>query len=201
MIKLAVKEKAMEDINHPQEKVIETFDHNGIKVDVVEWTKTIWCGKIGYANNNTDEPDVDKIMGSFMALNDQKLTTKNAIKDREDNWDVCMSINYLSKKRPNGMMIGFLVGTDQQPKDFDIYKVLSGKYMRVRICDETAKALGVEPFNGGIPPYQWIGEYIAPKHGYKYGCYKLPVYEYYGFYDPEINGHKYRYLYVPIRKE
>lgn len=46
---------------HSQEKVIKTFDYNGINVDLISWSDTIWCGKIGYAVNNIDEPDVEKI--------------------------------------------------------------------------------------------------------------------------------------------
>ena len=37
------------------------------------------------------------------------------------------------------------------------------------MCDETAKALGHEPWTGGIPPCHWIGEQIAPTLGYTYG--------------------------------
>lgn len=53
---------------HPQEKIIKTFDYNGVMVDLIEWTDTIWCGKIGYAANNTDEPDVTNILRAFQAL-------------------------------------------------------------------------------------------------------------------------------------
>jgi hypothetical protein len=127
-----------------------------------------------YAINNTDEPDVDKIMGGFQAI---PLGIVNG--REEDNWDAC--INYLSKERPNGVMIGFLVNTEQQPNDFDIYKVLAQNFMRVRMGDETSMALGREPVRGGIPPYGWIREQIAPKYGYKYADDTMPVFEYYGY--------------------
>ena len=181
---------------HPQEKIIETFDHNGVTVEIVEWTETIWCGKIGYAANNTDEPDVDKIMGDFQALNFPAVVTDRL----ENNWDVCLSANYLSKERPNGVMFGSLVATDRQPDGFDIFKVPAAKYARIRMCDETAKALGHEPFKGGIPPYEWIGEQIAPKICYGYGDDKLPIFEYYGYWNPEKNAHEFTYLYVPVKK-
>jgi len=183
-------------MQHPQEKIIKTLDHNGIMVDLVEWTGTIWCGKIGYAVNNTDEPDVDKIMSDFFSLN---LPTV-IVNERENDWDVCMSVNYLSAERPNGVMVGFLVATDRQPDDFDIYKVPAAQYMRLLICDETAKGLGHESWNGGIPPYGWIGEQIAPIYGYEYGENTLPIFEYYGYYNPDKNEHKFRYLYVPVQK-
>ena len=47
-------EKDIISIQHPQEKIIKTYDHNGITVDLIEWSDTVWCGKIGYADNNTD---------------------------------------------------------------------------------------------------------------------------------------------------
>lgn len=179
---------------HIQEKIIETFDYNGVAVDLVYWEDTVWCGKIGYADNNTDEPNVDKIANDFMPLNNV------AVNEREKDWDVCISVNYLSSERPNGVMFGFLVATEKQPESFDIYKVPATDFLRIRICDETAKALGCEPWKGGIPPYEWIGERIAPEFGYKYGDDRLPIIEYYGYYNPTKNSHEYCYLYVPVEK-
>ena len=180
---------------HPQEKVIETFNYNGATVDLVEWKDTIWCGKIGYALNNTDEPNVDKIMSEFMSLNNI------VVNERENDWDVYMSVNYLSAERPNGVMFGFLVAMEQQPDGFDIYKVPATQYIRICMCEETAKTLEHEPWNGGIPPYEWIGEQIAPKFGYRYGNDTLPIFEYYGYYNPDKNAHEFRYLYVPVEKD
>ncbi|MBQ4629182.1 MAG: hypothetical protein IJB44_08880 [Clostridia bacterium] len=45
---------------HAHEKIINTFDYNGTSVDLVEWYDSIWCGKVGYAADNIDEPDVEK---------------------------------------------------------------------------------------------------------------------------------------------
>jgi hypothetical protein len=97
-------------------------------------------------------------------------------------------------------MFGFLVTTDLQPDIFNIYKVPAAKYARIRMCDETAEVLGHEPFKGGIPPYEWIGEEIAPKIGYKYEKETFPIFEYYGYYDPEKYAHEFCYLYVPVEK-
>ena len=178
---------------HPQEKIVKTYDYKGITVDLVEWCATTWCGKLGYADNNTDEPDVEKIMEYFMSVS----APPNS---REDNWDICMSINYLSQERPSGVMFGFHVTADAQPDCYDIYKVPAAKYMRIRICEETAQALGHEPWMGGIPPYEWIGEQIAPELGYTYGSDTLPIIEYYGFFKPEEGTHEYCYLYVPVKE-
>lgn len=183
----------MEDIKHPQESILKTFDYNGIDVDLVQWSDTVLCGKIGYADNHTDEPDVEEIMERFMSIS-------AAPHHREANWDVCLSVNYLSNERPCGVMFGFFVATEVQPVFYDIYKIPAAKFLRIKICNETAKALGHEPWGGGIPPYQWIGEQIAPKFGYTYGSDVLPIIEYYGFFRPEAGTHAYCYLYVPVKE-
>ena len=200
MLNRLTDKRGQERVKHPQEKIVEAFDYNGITVDIVEWTATIWCGKIGYAANTTDEPDVDKIMSDFQALpqNSQNRTIANG--RLEDDWDICMSVNYLSTERPNGVMFGFLVDTEQQSDDYDIYKVPATQYARIHMCDETAKVLGHEPWRGGIPPYEWIGEEIAPQIGYRYGDNTLPIFEYYGYYDPAKYAHEFCYLYVPVEK-
>ena len=178
---------------HSQETVIETFDYNGIDVDLISWRDTIWRGKVGYAVNNIDEPDVKKI-----AHEASLIFPNNIPNGRERNWEVCISLNYLSKERPNGVMFGFLVETEEQPDCYDVIKVPSSLYMKIQICDKTFKALEVEPWTGGIPPYKWIGEILAPRYGYEYGDDTLPIYEYY-FHNPENFNIDACYLYVPVR--
>ena len=189
-------QKEQERIRHPQEKIIETIDYKGIAVDIVEWTATIWCGKIGYAANNTDEPNVDEIMSNYQALDHSAIAASKL----EPSWAVCLSANYLSSERPNGVMFGELVSIDQQPDGFDIFKVPAANYARIRMCEETAKALGHELWRGGIPPYEWIGQEIAPHIGYQYGNDTLPIFEYYGYYDPAKYIHEFCFLYVPVEK-
>lgn len=98
------------------------------------------------------------------------------------------------------MMFADFVGPEYQPDGFDVYKLLAGQYLRLAINDDSAKAFGSQPWNGGIPPYEWVGEQLAPQFGYKYGDDNLPVFEYYGYYKPEKNAHEFRYLYVPVQK-
>lgn len=178
---------------HVQETILNTYRYRGTTVDLVEWSDTLWCGKIGYADSNTEEPDVEKIMENFMSCSDLP-------KGREENWDVCISVNYLSDERPSGVMFGFLVTSDDQPEQYDIFRVPAARFLRIRLCDETAEALGRAPWTGGIPPYHWIGEQIAPELGFTYGSDALPIIEYYGFYHPEKGSHEYCYLYVPVRE-
>ena len=131
----------------------------------------------------------------------QNSKNRTIANDRiEDDWDVCVSVNYLSAERPNGVMFGFLVGAEQQSDEYDIFKVPAAQYARIRMCDETARALDREPWRGGIPPYEWIGKEIAPALCYEYGNDTLPIFEYYGYYDPAKNRHEFCYLYVPVEK-
>ncbi len=111
-----------------------------------------------------------------------------------------MSLNYLSFERPSGLMFGFLVAADVQPDSYDIYKIPAATFLRIKMCGETARAPGHEPWAGGIPPYHWIGEQIAPKLGYTYGNDTLPIIEYYGFLRPEDGTHEHCYLYVPVQE-
>ena len=180
-------------ILHPQETVVKTYDYNGIAVELVEWKETVWCGRIGFADGNVGEPDVERVMEEFMAVSAVPV-------GREENWDVCMSLNYLSDQRASGVLFGFLVRDAPQPEGYDLYRVPAAQFLRIRLCGETARALGHEPWAGGIPPYGWIGEQIAPALGYAYGDDSLPVIEYYGFFDPQKGTHEYCYLYVPVKE-
>ena len=50
-------------MTHIQEKILETFDlGSGASAQLVRWDETLWCGKILFAENNTDEPDMEKLM-------------------------------------------------------------------------------------------------------------------------------------------
>ena len=179
-------------IIHPQEKIVEDFDFCGVKIELVEWTDTVWCGKIGYAEDNEGEPEVEKIMNAYRAAD------HGAVIGAEKDWSACLSLNYHTAGRPNGLMVCDLVESAAQPSGFDVLKVPAGRYMRLRICDEAASALGYEPWHGGIPPFSWIEDRIAPALGYGYGSEELPVIEYYGFFNPNTFEHEYRYLYVPV---
>ncbi|MCL2884450.1 MAG: effector binding domain-containing protein [Oscillospiraceae bacterium] len=193
-----IKPKAAARTRHPQEKIIDTFNYNGAAVEVVEWSETIWCGKIGYQGETTSDPHVDwvqPILDGFFALD-----RTSARQRTEPDWDVCIDINHLSHERPYGVMCGFLVGTEQQPAGFDVYKVPTGQYLRIAITEESAAALGAPPWEGGKPPLEWVGEQLAPQFGYRCGGDRLSVFEYYGYYKSDQNMHEFRYLYVPVEK-
>lgn len=179
---------------HEHESLISSWNHEGMLVELVEWEPTIWCGKVGYAINNTEEPDVERIAGDAAELFPTVAPCK-----REAGWEVCLSLNYLSGERLNGVMFGFRTKTADQPEGYDVMQFPGAQYMRIRLCDETFRALNVEPWTGGIPPYEWIGEKIAPCLGYRYSDDPLPIVEYYGF-DSMGKTIETCYLYVPVQK-
>jgi len=194
-----IKPKFAASVKHPQERTVDTFKYNGMSVEVVEWDETIWCGKIGYQGETTNDPNVDwvqPILDGYFALDIS--TAKERIEPGD--WSVCMNLNHLTSERPNGVMFADLVGTENQPDGFDVYKVPVGQYLRLAINEDSAKALGSQPWEGGMPPFEWVGEQLAPQFGYRYGDDHLPVFEYYGFYKPKKNAHEFTYLYVPVEK-
>lgn len=177
---------------HPQETILKVFDYRGAPVALAAWRETVWCGKIGYAANQADEPDVEAVMKEILALDISRARM------REPDWEACISVNYLSGERPNGVMFAALVHTAEQPAGFDVYRVPAAQYLRVELSEKTARALGREMWQGGIPPYEWIGEQIAPALGYRYASDTLPIFEYYGCWLPAENRHVYSHLYVPV---
>lgn len=184
---------------HSHENILKAFNYNGAKIELVDWQETIWCGKIGYAVNNTEEPNVDEILAAYKSLDCDKISGKY-----KPVRDCCISVNYLSAERLNGVFFGEMVETDNQADCFDILKIPSAQFMRIQICFETAEALGKEMWYGGIPPYQWIYDLIAPHFGYKPSDDTIPIVEYYGHYKPnlpEIFENKLFYLYVPVAKK
>jgi DNA-binding transcriptional MerR regulator len=188
-----VKAKLQTALQHSHEKIIETFDYNGAIVELVEWQDTIWCGKIGYAVNNTDEPNVDEIMTNYKRLSRSKANGKfNPVRDG------CISVNYLSTQRPNGVFFGQMVKTEDQPDGFDILNIPTAQFMRINICSETAAALGREMWHGGIPPYEWIYGIIAPNLGYKPTNDTIPIVEYYGHYKPDLPKSYNNKLLIPV---
>jgi DNA-binding transcriptional MerR regulator len=190
-----IKPKFAATTKHPQETIIDTFKYNGAHIEVVAWSETVWCGKLGYAVNNTDEPDMGGISDGFLeqdrtAINGRLETAANTL----------LHFNFETSEHPAMAMFAFLVSTEKQPDGFDVYKVPAGKYMRLDLSPETAKALGVRPWDGGCPPIEWISERLAPQFGYKQ-VFDLPFMEYYGYLNGSTDEVVNAFLYVPVEKE
>ena len=189
---IPVKPRFAATTKHPQERIIDTFKYNDMPIEIAEWDDIILCGKIGYAENNTSEPDMGRISDGFLAQNHAAIngrleTTANAL----------FHFDFLTSERPAAAMFAFIVDWENQPDGFDVKKVPAGQYMRLALVDESAKALGVEPWNGGAPPIEWISERLAPQFGYRQ-VFDLPFIEYYGLNDSTNVANA--FLYVPVEK-
>ncbi len=178
---------------HSHEDLVEAYGINGATAELVRLADTLWCGKVGYATNNVDEPDVERIFADYMKLD------RSRVKGRfEPSRDTCVSIGYLADNRPSGVVFGELVESGDQPEGFDVLRIPAASYIRLRICPETAKALGREMWRGGIPPYEWVYD-VAPRLGLEPDV-TLPIIEYYGHSSPETHE-QLCYLYAPVKPD
>lgn len=184
------------NIGHEHEELVESFEFRGVKVDLIRWKPSIWCGKVGYANTNNGEPNVGRILAAYSEV----TKPKNDAVGAEEFWDAQMSLNYLSSERPNGVLMAMLVNTKEQPEHFDVMEFPEAFYMRVLLSEENADALCQMPWYGGLPPYEWVSDYIAPSKGYVLGDDTLPIVEYIRHnkvtFAPEAH-----YMYVPVKKK
>lgn len=181
-------------MEHSQETVLKTFDlGGGASAQLVHWKETLWCGKLLFAPDNASEPDVEQLMRDFVALGE----TEASPLDPEPGWDVCMSFNYLTDRRPSGVFFGFLVTSHKQPEGFDMRWLPEGQYLRVEINESTAQALNTEPWTGGVPPFQWVSESLGPRLGFTVQDSDLPIVEYYRH--REDGSIESCWLYVPVR--
>ncbi len=191
---IPIKPKFAASTKHPQERIIDTFKYNDMTVEVVEWESTIWCGKMEFAQNCTDEPDMGRVSDDFLAQD------RTAINQRlETAANTLLHFDFLTPTCPAVAMFAFLVGTENQPEGFDIKRVPAGRYMRLPLTPESAKALGVEPWDGGAPPVEWISERLAPQFGYKQ-VFELPFIEYYDYLNGATDKVVNAFLYVPVEK-
>lgn len=188
----------MENLAHPQETFLETFSYQGVgaeaAVELVRWAPTRWCGRLGFAAAPGEEPDVEKIMAGYQALNWPAAALP------EKDWSVCLSIGYCSDTEKRGVLFGSLADEGTQLDGADFYEAPAALYLKIRLCDETAAALGESPWQGGVPPYHWVEGKIGPALGYRVTS-GAPIVEYYGFWEPEAHIHRYCYLYVPVEKQ
>lgn len=189
-----IKPKFAATTKHPQERIADTFKYNDMPVEVVEWSETIWCGKMEIVKNNTDEPDMGRVSDDFLAQN------RNDICNRlETAANTLLHFDFETSERPAIAMFAFLVGTESQPAGFDVKKVPAGRYMRLPLTPESAKALGVKAWDGGAPPVKWISERLAPQFGYRQ-VFDLPFIEYYGYLNGSMDEVVNAFLYVPVEK-
>jgi hypothetical protein len=148
----------MQNLIHPLEKLIEVITYQGVEFEVVERPDVLWVGRVKYASNNTNEPNMDGVLKRYQRL------CKKAPYQRKVNPDysACLSINFSTCEKPCGLMYACEFYPGQQHKGFDLFTQPGGLWLRVR-NDEKAAALcgydGAEPFN----PWNYTHMYFAGK--------------------------------------
>lgn len=177
---------------HPQEQLVQSFPRGDVTVELVQWPDSIWCGKLGYAADGSDEPDVEKLLQGYMALDFSRAALA------EGDGEACFSLQYLSSRLPSGVMFARPALSESQPEEFDILKLPGARYLRVKLDGKTAAYLGCEPWQGGTPPHEWLGERLGPELGFTYSGNDAVVLEYYGDPDPETGNPRVCYLYVSV---
>lgn len=121
------------------EKIIDTFVENEILFEIIEKPETIFAGKIGYAVNLDEEPNIGNLLDGYREV------MSKIIDAVEPEWWLGISIDYGKPDSLSGYMFATEVMTDKQPKGVDVYKVASTKYIRLRKDDKIAfKLLGKE---------------------------------------------------------
>ncbi|MCL1807487.1 MAG: hypothetical protein FWG31_07280 [Oscillospiraceae bacterium] len=121
------------------EKVIETAEHGGTVLEVVERPSVVWVGTLTYAEDISGEPDSGALLKRYQDLAPAapKIDTVN------DEWDACININFNGGEKAKGMMFGQETASpDKQDKRYDLFTQPAGLYMRIYNDQAAAKLLG-----------------------------------------------------------
>jgi hypothetical protein len=141
------------------EKIIDTFVENGILFEVINKPEMIFAGKIGYALNLNEEPNIGSLLDGYRGI------MEKIIEAVEPEWWLGISIDYGKPDALSGYMFATEVRTDKQPVGVDVYKVPSTNYIRLRKDNKSSlKLLGKEScqtFELFFPMFD-----IMKKHGY-----------------------------------
>ncbi|MDF2544356.1 MAG: hypothetical protein K0S47_4074 [Herbinix sp.] len=171
------------------EKLMETIHYNGATFEVVERPEILWVGKIAYATNLTDEPDIGNLLRVY-----QELVPTPKLARIAPDWDAAISIDYWRDGHaPRGMMFAQETSDEKQADCYDIYKMPGSLFMRILNNEDAAKLLGKEQCENW-ELFGLMKNTIMPSFGYKFNENGAQ----------EIEYHNYKtnifYAYVPVTK-
>lgn len=171
------------------ENLIDVITYNGVKFEIVERPEVIWVGKVAYAPNLSDEPDIGKLLKQYgEAISIEKKELVNP------EWDAAISIDYWRNGSvPRGMMFGQETYTEEQSKGYDIYKMPPSLFMRVLNNTEAAKLLGKDKCENW-ELFGFMKNTINPEYHYKFNENGAQEIEYHH----SKNGSL--YAYIPVVK-
>ena len=176
---------------YQKETIVETILYRGALFEVVERPEATFCGKIAYAQNLTDEPDIGKLLNDYRSL--VSVPKQECI---APEWDAAISIDYWrGGTTPRGMMFAQEVATEKQPDVYDIYKMPKSLFMRIFHDADAAKALGRD----NCEIWELFGlmkDFAMPEHGYEFNENGAQEFEYYNW-----SRYGSGFAYVPVIKK
>lgn len=156
------------------EKLINVVTHDGVNFEIVERQEVIWVGKVSYAPNLTDEPEIGKLLKEYQQL--IPIEKKELI---NPEWDAAISIDYWQDgSAPRGMMFGMETYTEEQPECYDIFKMPPSLFMRIQNTEDAARLLGKDKCENW-ELFVFMKNTVMPLHNYKFNENGAQEVEYY----------------------
>lgn len=172
------------------EKLINVITYDGVNFEIVERPEVIWVGKIAYATNLTDEPDIPKLLKEYQEL--ISIEKKELI---NPEWDAAISIDYWRNgSTPRGMMFGTETYTEEQPECYDVFRMPPSLFMRILNNDDAARLVGKDRCENW-ELFVFMKNTILPLHNYKFNDNGAQEVEYHHYKSGTF------YAYIPIIME
>jgi len=171
------------------EKLVDVLTYHGVNFEIVDRPEVLWVGKVAYATNLTDEPNIGKLLKEYQEL--ISIEKKELI---HPEWDAVISIDYWRNgSTPRGMMFGTETYSELQPDCYDIFRMPSSLFMRVLNNTDAARILRKDKCENW-ELFEFMKNTILPEHGYKFNEN--------GAQEVEYHHHKSGtfYAYVPVIK-
>ncbi|MCL1951663.1 MAG: hypothetical protein FWF60_02425 [Oscillospiraceae bacterium] len=195
-----VKEKKTERPPHPAEKFVKAITYKGVDFEVIERPDVLWVGCVDYADNNTDESDIQGTLKRFQELV-KDITPENDTRQLMcPDWSAALSINYCCDDKPCGILFGNETWSARQDERLDVFTQPGGLWLRVRNDKKAArKLLGKRK----AEPHEYFSDKrkilsaAAEANGYKQNPDVLVEVEYYCHAEYDKKNHT-NYAYIPI---
>ena len=171
------------------EKLINVVVYDGVNFEIVERPEVLWVGKVTYAPNLTDEPDISKLLKEYQEL---IMTEKKELIHPE--WDAAISIDYWRNgATPRGFMFGQETYTKEQPECYEVFKMPPSLFMRVLNNTDAATLLGKDHCENW-ELFEFMKNTLMPEQGYKFNDNGAQEVEYCNYQSDTF------YAYVPVVK-
>ena len=148
---------------------MKTITYKGVDFEVVERPDVLWVGCVDYADNNTDESDIQATLKRFQELVKDITPETDTRELMCPDWSAALSINYTCGDKPCGILFGNETWSAQQDERLDVFTQPGGLWLRVRNDKNAArKLLGKKK----AEPYEYFAraqalQKAAEANGYK----------------------------------